>query len=109
MSQESFTSFSRLNTIVGAKNLFSDLVRHLQQKHTKNKTMSSIASFAIRRTASASFKQQARYLSGTAVPVDVDHYTSGWDQSNFKDIGEFSKAGKYQIQTFNKISEKVKN
>ena len=72
--------------------------------------MSSIASFAIRRTAASTvFKQaqQARYLASGTIPIDVDHYTSGWDQSSIKDIGEFSKAGKYQIQTFNKISEKV--
>jgi len=71
--------------------------------------MSSIASFAIRRTAAFSKQQQAqhaRYLTGTSIPIDIDHYTSGWDQSNIKDISEFSKAGKYQIQTFNKISEK---
>jgi hypothetical protein len=74
--------------------------------------MSSIASFAIRRTAAFSKQQQAqhaRYLTGTSIPIDIDHYTSGWDQSNIKDISEFSKAGKYQIQTFNKISEKVNN
>jgi len=74
--------------------------------------MSSIASFAVRRSASSIRRQapqihaNARHLTGTAIPIDVDHYTSGWDESSIKDIGEFSKAGKYQIQTFNKISPK---
>jgi D-3-phosphoglycerate dehydrogenase len=72
--------------------------------------MSSIASFAIRRTASASKGygfQQARFLTGTSIPIDVDHYTSGWESSKgIKDITDFTKAGKYQIQTFNKISPK---
>ena len=74
--------------------------------------MSSIASFAIRKTAFASKQLQqqlalARCMS-TNIPVDIDHYTSGWDDSQIKDIGEFSKTGKYQIQAFNKISPKVR-
>lgn len=68
--------------------------------------MSSIASFAIRRTAQASRKnifEQARFLTGTGdVPIDVDHYVSGWEEA-----GDFGQTGKYQIQTFNKISDKV--
>eukprot|EP00568_Trieres_chinensis_P010441 CAMPEP_0183300556 /NCGR_PEP_ID=MMETSP0160_2-20130417/6942_1 /TAXON_ID=2839 ORGANISM="Odontella Sinensis, Strain Grunow 1884" /NCGR_SAMPLE_ID=MMETSP0160_2 /ASSEMBLY_ACC=CAM_ASM_000250 /LENGTH=488 /DNA_ID=CAMNT_0025462997 /DNA_START=223 /DNA_END=1689 /DNA_ORIENTATION=- len=39
----------------------------------------------------------------TAGGVVVDHYTDGW---NIGDISEFTRPGKYQIQTFNKISEK---
>lgn len=38
------------------------------------------------------------------LPVDVDHYTSGW---NIEDIGDFTKPGKYNIQTYNKISDVV--
>jgi len=63
--------------------------------------MNSLATFAVRRAASKTFAQQARLSS--SISVDVDHYNSGW---NIKDIGEFSQTGKYQIQTFNKISEK---
>jgi D-3-phosphoglycerate dehydrogenase len=63
--------------------------------------MNSLATFAVRRAASKTFAQQARLAS--TVPIDVDHYSSGW---NIQDIGEFTQTGKYQIQTFNKISEK---
>lgn len=93
--------------------------------------MSSIASFAIRRTASSvssvssatKTSQQvpqlaqlaqlqrlclhARYLTvGKSVPIDVDHYVSGWDNKNGSSP-LMSPTGKYQIQTFNKISPKV--
>jgi len=37
------------------------------------------------------------------IPLDLEHYTSGW---NITDLAEFTKPGKYAIQTFNKISEK---
>ena len=40
-----------------------------------------------------------RYLSGPR--VDYDHYISGW---NVEDISDFTKPGKYTVQTFNKIS-----
>lgn len=80
--------------------------------------MTSLASFAIRRTAASQmnlqmrnpFTQQARCLvagTGTSVPVDVDHYASGWDENNSKAMGDLTPSGKYQIQTFNKISPKV--
>lgn len=70
-----------------------------------------MSSFAIRRTAAAAATASlrkpnpatsARYLTGAS--INVDHYSSGWD-------GEMSenKAGKYQIQTFNKISPKVRS
>ena len=76
--------------------------------------MATTVSFALRRTASAlrssscnpSTPTSARYLStGNPFSIDVDHYTSGWDIS---DIDEFNTAGKYRIQTFNKISTKVR-
>lgn len=38
------------------------------------------------------------------VPVDVEHYTSGWKA--FADVKEY-KPGRFQVQTFNKISPKV--
>lgn len=68
--------------------------------------MNSLASFAIRRSAGRTAGQQIRHMSGSDISMDVDHYTSGW---NFEDVGDFTKAGKYQIQTFNKISEKVRS
>jgi hypothetical protein len=41
---------------------------------------------------------------GPNVPISVGHYESGW---KIDDIADFTKEGKYHIQTFNKISEKV--
>jgi len=47
----------------------------------------------------------ARTLTGGPnVPISVGHYESGW---KIDDIADFTKEGKYHIQTFNKISEKV--
>ncbi|KAL7567786.1 hypothetical protein ACA910_000538 [Epithemia clementina (nom. ined.)] len=40
---------------------------------------------------------------GPNIPVNVEYYTSGW---NVADIDEFTKPGKYSLQTFNKISTK---
>ena len=68
--------------------------------------MNSLATFAVRRAASRTIGQQVRPLTGSTIGVDVDHYNSGWEKVG--DIGEFTKAGKFQIQTFNKISEKVR-
>lgn len=46
----------------------------------------------------------ARTLTGGPnVPISVGHYESGW---KIDDIADFTKEGKYHIQTFNKISEK---
>jgi len=39
------------------------------------------------------------------LPVDVEHYTSGW---NIADIADFSKPGKYNVVTYNKISPLVR-
>uniref|UniRef100_A0A7S4R3W8 phosphoglycerate dehydrogenase n=1 Tax=Ditylum brightwellii TaxID=49249 RepID=A0A7S4R3W8_9STRA len=72
--------------------------------------MASLATMTMQRSAlrsmsRTSYKQQTRPLTERAgsVLIDIDHYASGW---NIADIEEFTKAGKYQIQTFNKISEK---
>lgn len=35
------------------------------------------------------------------IPLNLEHYTEGW---NIVDIAEFTKPGKYAVQTFNKIS-----
>jgi D-3-phosphoglycerate dehydrogenase / 2-oxoglutarate reductase len=61
------------------------------------------------RTAMAAFVATApskQDYSSTAttqspLPVDIEHYTSGW---NIEDISDFTKHGTYSIQTFNKIS-----
>lgn len=70
--------------------------------------MATTVSFAVRRTAAALRSSnpsapKARCLTGSTFAIDVDHYTSGW---NISDIDEFNKAGKYRVQTFNKISSK---
>ncbi|GFH58776.1 D-3-phosphoglycerate dehydrogenase [Chaetoceros tenuissimus] len=63
--------------------------------------MISLANSAARRSLRT--VSQVRTLS-SGIDIDVDHYSSGW---NIDDIGEFTaKTGKYQIKTFNKISEK---
>jgi hypothetical protein len=46
-----------------------------------------------------------RFLTGGPIPVDVDHYTSGW---NIEDIKDFTKSGKFNVQTYNKISPTVR-
>lgn len=48
-----------------------------------------------------------RFLSTMteAGPIDLEHYTSGW---NIEDIGDFTKPGKYNIETYNKISPVVR-
>ena len=74
--------------------------------HHRNLKMNSLANLALRRTGARTIGQQARYSVSSKNSLDVDHYTSGW---NFEDVGDFTKAGKYQIQTFNKISEKVRS
>jgi hypothetical protein len=62
--------------------------------------MSSLAAIASRRSNRIFGKYQIRAFATPS--VDLDHYSSGW---NISDLGE---SGKYQIQTFNKISEKVR-
>ena len=36
----------------------------------------------------------------------MDHYTSGW---SIEDLSEFTKQGKYSVQTYNAISTKVRS
>jgi D-3-phosphoglycerate dehydrogenase len=65
--------------------------------------MLPVFSLSLNRATAKKLPFVARCLTGGKIPVDVDHYTSGW---HIKDISDFTKAGKFQIQTFNKISEK---
>mmetsp|Transcript_2980 Transcript_2980/g.4350 ORF Transcript_2980/g.4350 Transcript_2980/m.4350 type:complete len:475 (+) Transcript_2980:48-1472(+) len=65
-------------------------------------TISSVARCTARaRTKLASTFGAARSLSSLP-PVDIDHYSSGWKL----DVSEFKDSGRYNVQTFNKISEK---
>lgn len=71
--------------------------------------VSSLArSIATRRVVSCAFvaSSTVREYSATKsapspLPVDIEHYTSGW---NIEDISDFTKQGQYTVQTFNKIS-----
>jgi D-3-phosphoglycerate dehydrogenase / 2-oxoglutarate reductase len=73
------------------------------------RTSASVASRFGGRRAVAAFVatplQQRDYSNtigtNSPLPVDIDHYTSGW---NIEDINDFTKLGTYTIQTFNKIS-----
>mmetsp|Transcript_21674 Transcript_21674/g.30379 ORF Transcript_21674/g.30379 Transcript_21674/m.30379 type:complete len:477 (+) Transcript_21674:65-1495(+) len=69
--------------------------------------MASLTSFVARRASQVSRGglnvSTTRHLTGTSIPVDVDHYSDGW---NIRDIGDFAKDEKYHIKTFNKISDK---
>ena len=60
--------------------------------------------------ATTSTKSAIRCLSSvpdfTPIPTDLEHYTDGW---NVEDIDEFTQSGKYNLQTFNKISEKLES
>ena len=43
----------------------------------------------------------ARSFSAKPIPIDIDHFTSGWA---IEDLSDFTKQGKYSVQTFNQIS-----
>lgn len=71
---------------------------------TAARTTGRLTSRAVGTTLAASLT--ARHLTGGAGPakISVEHYASGW---KIDDIADFTKHGKYHVQTFNKISEKV--
>jgi hypothetical protein len=52
-------------------------------------------------------RRNARFMSYTYTgpTVEFEHFASGW--KNVEDIEEFTEDGKYQLQTFNKISPQV--
>jgi D-3-phosphoglycerate dehydrogenase / 2-oxoglutarate reductase len=59
-------------------------------------------STALRRTVSIlPLRLSLSTVKEGQIPVDVDHYTAGW---NISDVQEFTKRGKYTVRTFNKIS-----
>ena len=70
--------------------------------------MTSLAFFATHRITPTirkhSGKTLLRNFSSKDIQYDFAHYSDGW--KGIDDINEFSKPGKFQIQTFNKISEK---
>ena len=73
--------------------------------HTATSLRNSLLVTTTRRTAAAAafavrdFRTTA--TTASPLPVDIEHYTSGW---NIEDINDFTKHGTYSIQTFNKIS-----
>lgn len=40
----------------------------------------------------------------SSIPVDIEHYTSGWNVSDIADYTNNNNSNKYAVQTFNKIS-----
>jgi len=70
--------------------------------------MTSLVSFATHRITPTirkhSGKSLLRNFSSKDIQFDFAHYSDGW--KGIDDINEFSKPGKFQIQTFNKVSEK---
>ena len=62
--------------------------------------LSSAAAAARNNTAAATTATRRCFASA---PVDFEHFASGWD----KDSSEYKTEGKFHIETFNKISEKV--
>ena len=76
--------------------------------HTLGRRTASLS--ALRRSALPSFSCQhfssedeepVIVRDGPNLPVDVEHYTSGW---NVDDIQDFVVPGKYTVHTYNKIS-----
>jgi len=57
----------------------------------------------LRRAASAQRATSKACFSSSN--VEIEHYTSGWSQ---EDKDYYTQSGKFQIQTFNKISPKVR-
>ena len=67
-----------------------------QPHHALKKLQQSVAS-------SVGGGTQKVFYSGPA--VDYDHFSHGWAVG---DLGDFTGKGKYHMQTFNKISPKVR-
>ncbi len=67
----------------------------LQQQ--QNNTAKKLQQFLVAGTPKVSY-------SGPA--VDYDHFSHGWAVG---DLGDFTGKGKYHMQTFNKISPKVRS
>jgi D-3-phosphoglycerate dehydrogenase / 2-oxoglutarate reductase len=66
----------------------------------------SLARTSATRRGCASLSVRAYSATRTCtfpLPVDIEHYTSGW---NIEDIDDFTRQGQYAVQTFNKISPK---
>lgn len=66
--------------------------------------LSAQTSTVVRRTLQQRLALRCLTSTTGPIPVDVDHFVSGW---NIGDIGDFTKPGYYNVQTYNKISEKV--
>jgi len=63
------------------------------------------SSLVVRKYARRSVNASSlRFMSDwSPIPIDVEHYTSGW---NIEDIDDFKEKGNYNIHTYNKISSK---
>ena len=68
-------------------------------------SFSTVASRNFLRRAASAQRATAKTCFSTSSNVEIEHYTSGWSQ---EDKDYYTQSGKFQIQTFNKISPKVR-
>jgi len=66
-------------------------------------SFSTVASRNFLRRAASAQRATAKTCFSTSSNVEIEHYTSGWSQ---EDKDYYTQSGKFQIQTFNKISPK---
>lgn len=55
---------------------------------------------ALKRVGTRGFSSPRKF---NPIPVDIEHYTSGW---KITDVEDFTRLGKYSIMTYNQISTK---
>jgi len=95
---------------IDASHFFSFPHPSIQLVTTTKSTMALVQS--LRRTSAIKLRKPAiaafspRWMSSNSdwegpIPIDVEHYTSGW---NITDVEDYLRPGKYCVQTFNKIS-----
>ena len=68
------------------------------------KFQQTLTKYAAVSNSNATSFSGLRYFSQKPT-IDYEHFASGW---NIGDISDFTKPGKYCVQTFNKISPKVR-
>ena len=76
-------------------------LQHQPHQHQPHHALKKLQQFV---ASSAGGGNRKVFYSGPA--VDYDHFSHGWAVG---DLGDFTGKGKYHMQTFNKISPKVRN
>ena len=66
--------------------------------------INTLARPALKKFGSRAFASAPQRFN--PIPVDIEHYTSGW---HIEDLSDFTRQGKYSVQTYNQISTKVRN